>query len=720
MTLARRKNWSDPDEFLRSPWFYPYGVFVFFLIANGLLSYFSLGVIPRLWIFLVGILLPMAAVLAHFSSKKSLRDLPAPLRGGKDDLPFSWTVVLAVLVLTVLFRLYRLDSLSAWPRVDEGTGAYLLLDNLRHWKWTLSLGNDGAPPLYYWGLAGFFKWFGVSLTSLWVFPALVSLLTLPLTYGVARNRFSPFFSAWIAFFLASSFWAAYGARFSESPVLLIPVECLSFGMLSRFLSARTDREKFWAGLGLGIVVGIGFYVYFPFAMVAAAVCFGLMPDLGKKSSGSWKARLAFLLILGVVLLPLALSLLRGRSGGYYLSWIGGAEGGALWRQAVLSLSYLSGIFWGTIVEGDYGPVWGGFFNPIESTFFFMGLIELFRRRQLRSSQWLGIALLLTLVPGVVTHSVEFFRIIGFLPLGIWVIAWGACVPFPWKGLSRPFLFSLLVLSAALNGWHLFRKYPEAWAAPGARWAVNIKSIEYYGAYQVLRDLAAREGPGAVLEEFQPDNYDRSLTIAIYSFNTAENPAYGFADSKWVAVLTNVHYGPFLLKRFPRSRVFPLPHEPSVQYGGDVLWVVPVDSSDRAVLGKWFEADQALKRASRDMVERRFRGSRDRILADLAACLDLMRDDPFLWTLYWDKRHVQEDLQAAYGDVPMDRIYGQSLFCLRQALAKGYPAAHLYNELGTFLELGGDWKGAAVAFRAALRAPPTRCPPGTISRGWNRT
>ena len=96
--------------------------------------------------------------------------------------------------------------------------------------------------------------------------------------------------------------------------------------------------------------------------------------------------------------------------------------------------------------------------------------------------------------------------------------------------------------------------------------------------------------------------------------------------------------------------------------------------------------------------------RDEILDALRPLESHAGQDPFLASCYWEKIHVQYNLQAAYGDATLQSIYAGSLGAVQQAIRQGYPAAHLYNELGVLLELGQRPTEAREAYLKATQAP----------------
>jgi tetratricopeptide (TPR) repeat protein len=74
---------------------------------------------------------------------------------------------------------------------------------------------------------------------------------------------------------------------------------------------------------------------------------------------------------------------------------------------------------------------------------------------------------------------------------------------------------------------------------------------------------------------------------------------------------------------------------------------------------------------------------------------LFQTNPWLQSIYWEKKALLDSMESRLPDVVED---------LQKALKKGYPAAHLYDEEGLFLEWTGQREKAKVFFEQALRLP----------------
>jgi len=113
------------------------------------------------------------------------------------------------------------------------------------------------------------------------------------------------------------------------------------------------------------------------------------------------------------------------------------------------------------------------------------------------------------------------------------------------------------------------------------------------------------------------------------------------------------------------------------------------------LKRWLQADDALHSLVALVLDNRDQRPREPVLKKLFELYPLMKGDRFLQAWFWEK--VAEN---RYGD----RDYEGQVDALRRALAEGYPAAHLYNDLGALWLRRSHWKDSRAAFLKAVQSP----------------
>ncbi len=690
-----------------SPWVF-FGVF---LCANTMLSYFPFSLEAKLWIGFFGILLPFLWALwrplkrqaGPFFQKEFLPPLPA----------WVWALLGACVVF---LRFYQLTTLSVWPHYDEGVYGYYALQLDKQWSWRLFYGDSCAPPLYVWLLSLFFKIFGVSLTTLWALPALISVAVVPASYAAARRFFSGSFSFLCACLMAFSFWPLFLGRFSFMTGLVLLGECAVLCLLGWFLRAPSLLSKKKAAAALGLMMGLGFLIHIHWPVIVAAVLGTLLADL--KISGKASQQVAFFWMVPLLALSLPLLVLEWTQGyGAYLAYLAPFHlTHSLGNQWNVSRAYLSSLFWGADPAfHTYQPVWGGFLNPLLDSFFFVGLLELLRGEKSPISLWLLVAFVVFLLPGLLTSEPEFFRMVPLIPVLLVVTALGGCRLAAGLCPPRAALGAALCLavSIGLDGFHLFGAYHRLWDSSGA-WRGYAKSMERYRAYELLEQWAREKGPGLIFSDFVPGLPDQTLKVATYSFNAAQNPSLDPQKARWAAVLANANEQPFLARRFPDGKYAWLSKGEGIPDGGYMLWVMPLEASRDPVLELWRKADSALG----PFLDEAISYYPDKSLAEIRWVLeDVSADfqaDPFLASCFWEKE--AEMLFKEYSSVPDPQTLGRAEKALQEALRQGYPSAHLFLRLGVFYLLSGDPVQARRAFEEALGAPGNRTDAASYLKG----
>ena len=683
----QRNDFIQALPFFRNPFFY----FFLFLLMNILLSCPGVPVIWKLWIGSLGIGLPL--VLAFFAMEKETGGKsPILLNGDPVFIPAAAWLVLAFLAIGT--RFYRLSDLSSWPTRDDGNYAFAAMELNRNTSLPFFYGIGEHPPFFLHLLAVFMKWSEPSVYTAWLFPTLISLLTVPLGYWAVRSFSSKAFSFVYALLLASSFWPVLLGRFCVAWVLALFWEFMALGTLVRFFKASSlPKRRLWAVV-LGAVMAFGFYIswvlwlFVTVAMTLAAA--GIFLSRGKRDG---KEIFFFLLTATVVFIPFTVeALVQGIGRHAHEVWLGNSFDGL--HQLLLCGRYLAGFFWfGDSAGYNYGPVEGGFLNPLLSTFFFAGIVWLSRLRHLPTVKWMGLAGLLFLVPGFLTHDVEMQRLMLVLPLLLLIMVMGLL----WvlSGLTQRWMaLSLALLLGFSAGWDFYRLVVPLREALNPPWhSQTLKSEESFNAYGILKEKADKDGPGWLFLDYVPVPLDQTLLLATYPFNAAYNPKLESVEPRWMAFLANVNYGPFLEKRFPDGQWHILGSSLMPWDGELMLGVVPLTPQSRGTAEAWMKAQPIFHGATVGIVRQSEGKSREGVLEDFFKGYPLVQGDPFLESAFWE---------IAYFNHSADKRFQDSFSDLTRILRDGYPAAHIFNELGTLLWFKKDYPDARKAFLRAAR------------------
>lgn len=651
-----------------------------FTLVNALLAFAPLPFPWKAVLAFIGIGIPLAVLLGR---RKDLAVQPL----WQEELfssPPVWVLFLFILA-AACFRFIHLTTLSLWPLTDEAKSAYFAMQLASQGWGSARLLYDFSqlPPLYIWLEGLFFKCSGVSLFSLWCFPAILSLAVVPVFYGAARSYFSKSFALFLAGLMAFGFWPLYVGRFSHQGGLLLLWECLVFWLAGKLETFNSS------GFLLGLLAGAGFYTFTSWPSVALVLTLWVL-------FFHWRAFLSFLAGMFLIYLPLGMAWLQRGYGGY-IHYVGRFHSGGAWgSQILMGFWDLCAFFWKSCVPENlfaYKPFWGGYLNPLWGACLFLGILIFLRQASGTQIKFWSFAVLLFYLPGFLTGGVEMFRILPILPPLLAGVALGlssllSSLKRSWRW---PVLGLFLLLSLGMDGYHLLGAYAGVWTHPKDNW-FGSKSLDRLRAYGILEDLHKKAGPGWVLSELVPDLYDQSLSIATYEFNVGENPKLDPAQAQWAALLINCNYEPFLSKDFPQARWIRLTPDMGWPDGGLMLGLIPLPCSNPALLERLIQANQASHGLVPFVFDNRDYLSRQPVVEKLGSFYPLFKGDPFLESCFWEK--IADN---AYGD----RDYEAQVAALRQAVEKGCPTAHLYNNLGALYFRHGRFKEARGAFGKAL-------------------
>ena len=676
---------SSIPRFFSNPW----GFFLVFTVTNAVLAYTTISLTAKLWWGLAGLVLPMVWIFRS-SSPAPRGEKPLYLRECFADIP-RWVWV-TVILLSLVPRFYRLTDLSRWPFPDDGFSAFCALELCQKWSWRFFYLFSQEPPLFFWALAVFFKLFSPSLFSLWLFPALLSAVTLGISALTFRNLFSKSFSLFCLFLVGFSFWPWFNGRFCLPETAAPLWEALVFLLLSALFAAGASRQA-WIGRALGLAVGIGFFVFRGWLVVAAAAVLAVY-FYQRGLPAKMKSAKPF---YGALFLPVVFFIVVSihEKNGQYIGKLWALAPGMDWiRQCACFYSDIEAVFWGFDWRLLYGPVWGGLLNPLLGSFFLIGLAECWRFRSEPYIRWGLFSLAFFLSPIVAARGYDTYRIIPLLLLLVFVMAAGVqALLFQTPRKIRVWLAVFILLtSSALDYYHLFGKFHEIWGTPGPQWG-GQKSLALSRAFDILDATRRERGPGAVLSELRTHVVDQTLTVAAYPFDACRNPAIGFDRAQWAAVILDAGYKPFLAARFPAGKWYWL--DEKKPYGGWMLGVIPIEKGNKARLEKWFHANQGLQPATSLAVNALLGKSQGDILKSLSRAEGAMEGDRFLQTCYWEK---------VYTHRMIDQDVAGGLAALEEGMAKGYPIAEFYNEEGALWVRQGRFADARMAFQKAVRSP----------------
>lgn len=599
--------------------------------------------------------------------------------------------------LCVCLRFYKLETLFAWPNGDEGWNGFSALGLAHHWNWNFFYTTGEAPPLIVWSTAVMFKMGFPPFLCLWFFPAIASCFTVVTGYFAARQYFNRSFSLLAASLLAFSYWPLLSGRICHQGIWMPLWVCSCFFLLGRFLkyspasSAKTDAVM------LGFVSGLGVLTFTPWPAVVLFIVIAVFRQTlicGKKD---WKAFFLFTGFLFVSFIPFLAAFLAEKPG-QHASSVAAWSGWFPWQHQIpVVLHYFTCLFWGDFDDAAaYTPTWWGFLNPVLSSFFFMGIMEMLPLRKTHRFKWFFLLFLFFLLPGLLTMNLEAFRIIPVMPLLILMAALGLfsfLSPLPTAG-RIPVLVVILLVSGSMDFLELAAPFQDPASHPGL-FARNGRSLQRHEAYQALLQESREKGPGLILTDFDPDEpNDTTLSVMTYPFNAALNPGLDPSVAQWAALFVNVNYRPYLEARLPGCRWDWLGQGLPIKDGGYMLGLIPLTAETRPVIGQWLQV-HGLFHENNLFWYSQTRVDWDSVFQSLQKAEPLVQQDPFLFTVYWEK-------SAAYYYKKVD--FRNCLQAYTQAINKGYPTAGLCYDLGDLLLALKDTQDAVPVLQLARRAP----------------
>lgn len=680
------------------PWTY----FLVFCAMNAFIAYGPGSLLVKLAAVLLGVALPFFLYLRSSPRKED----PAAGWGSPGPETPLW-VFLLFLILGLLLRIATGETLSHWPIWDDAVSGYFAIQRMDHWDWELWYHGERVPALSIWLQGLFFRVLPPSLFSLWLFPALESSLALLLSYWACRQYASRPFAFLFTCLLAVGFWPVYFSHFSVPPQIGLVWEPLVIGLLGWYRKGGSGRQQVMTAFLFGALLAGGCFTWF-FAPVLIlfllAAFFSARPPTD--APRAW-VFLGFLLGFSIPAALLGPGMLENFRQGHIHDYSPLSGPSTPWERLKVPIDYVTSLLWGPW-NGRYfcfGPLWGGFLNPILGALSLLGLAE-WRHPGLRKPLgWVLAGSFLCLLPGLVSGNLEMFRIGLALPFAFFWAALGA------TRLARtsrrwPLLALCLALgSFFLDLYHLAGPYRQ-WAVPRADNAF-FKSPERYRSFPILEEQARERGPGLILTQFVPNVSDQSLLVAAFPFNAAVNHHLDPSRSQWMAVLVAEYQKKYLEREFPGFRWHPLSDGLGRYDQSLYLGILPLTEGASRTFEPWRRLDSQLL------------GLYPRIPYGLAApdyaplesgLLPLHREylkDPFLEAclrekiayLEFSSGHFQEFLRLA-----------------QPILKSGWACGLMYRRAGAAAWTLGSKDKAAGYFKEAGRLNPLDKPPKGLLDG----
>jgi hypothetical protein len=657
-------NWATDQKIISRSYSWLY--FLVFLSSLSLLSYFQLSIETQLWVGFLGLILPLGIgiVFSLQNRKKSnFIDLSLP-----EGFPQPFWLTALFLALFIFVRFYRLTTVPFWPISDESVFSTLAFDLTKKWDWTLLRTDGQMEPLLLWLLSFWFKIMDPSILSLRLFTVFISIASSLAAYFAARQFLNKSLSFLFACLFSFSFWEI-GLSRQCTPNDLTPFfELISFFFLALYWRAKNTSRWFWIVV-LSVWAGLGFYVYINWAVVWLFILVGLLMTGVKKE----KLKItAFVLITAGLTMSLVFARMSPHSASYAKHFLENLSFFSSLTQ------YGRGLFWDGTNNNPLGPAWGGYFDSVSGALILTGGLYALQKLFSKTLLILSLGMGLTLLPGILTNTLELQRVTPALPFFMVLAVLG--MKSLWENSVKSFRITspsvILLLITALNTYQLFGPYNDVrQAPPGRHW----RSTLYFNAYRILENLSTQSGPIYIFNEWNGDYFDKTLDLACYPFNAAQNADLIPKIPTWVAFLTNADYEPFLKKEFPHLQTRPLDNPTSPNDSTHLLrlFLMPVSDIPQETLNSWLSADQECRQIALAILNKNSSIPWSPFEKDYSRLAVQYKKDPFLTSVLWER---------AASFLLIDGNYQTASLDFQQAIHHGYPAPHLLHnwKLAVFL------------------------------------
>jgi uncharacterized membrane protein YbaN (DUF454 family) len=557
------------------------------------------------------------------------------------------------------------------------------------WSHKLLFTEGQNEPLFFWGLALFFKVFEPSIFSMRLYTTLISLATVGAGYWAARQYFSKqivFFATWL---LALGFWPFTLDKLCMWVDSLPLMECLALGCMGLLINSSDVRAKWKAIILLGLVTGVGFYSFTSWPLMALMISATVFHSCFFKNPREPNIFFLFGVISFVLVIPLLITRLSPNG----LAHVHGEFRPDQFFNS--GLKYLITLFWYGFKSAPYGPDWGGLLNPILGGLVFLGTMELFQFRKAHWVRWVGSAFFVFLLSGALTIAIENHHIVLDLVVLVVPAAFGLQCLFrktvaQWQWIIIPML---LLASFAVDAYHFTGPYldPKVLAKNNVHWRSSMAQE----AYELVKSESKSQGPLLILSQFTTNYEEQTFKVAVFPFDACQNPKFKNTTLNTIACFTDPYYAPFLRNRFPQAKLFILvPKDDSTQ-PKRLLAFISIDDQNRAELEKWVKAEKIFQDTTSEWLQRTGSDSEEKVRNILTQSYLEISGDPFLESVYWSK------MDLSYW---IDQNIPKRLECQEQNLKKGYPTAALYCDLGVTLLNLKRLDESRGAFMKAVKAP----------------
>lgn len=679
-----------------NPWIY----FFLFLAVDCYLSYAPSNSTEKFLMVFVGILAPELIII--FSKPDINKSEDNVFRQEQFNGTMRGVWIFFGLLLMGL-RFWKLTTLFQWPTGDEAAIGMLAIKLSRQWDWHFFHGFAQVPFLWHWCCVFTYQATHSSKLSLWLLPAVISALLIPLTYWGSRCFCGNSFSIILTGLMATGFWPMYLGR-AGFPIFVVLWELVVLYFLLVFREQIKNNSGLMAAGLLGLATGLG-----PITATSwMAVGFAIVIFVAHSSFRDKKYShfIIFLIFMTISLFPFLTAVLKEGYGSHIQAIV-------FWNGGFDVISFVTRFFdywmilWGTVNQPvSYIPPLGGFLNPILASLFFLGLIEITFRFS-KSYLFLFLAFLaLCLSPGFMSWSLETFRVLTILPLLYFSTALGLRGLLKTVSPTKAFWVTVIMLGFSFfaDFYRLVIPYGRIDQRPAA-FEDTGRSYEKYCAGRILENVRVHYGPGLIYTDWAASAADETLAFATYPYNCAWNPDIADVNPRWGAIFTNSHFQPFLSKRFPQAKWTLIPAVDTGDQGSHVLGIIPITPETLSIFRSWKGTYEFCMETNLRFLDKANGKSNEDILEEMIRFYGRVPNDSFLQSVYLEKFMDAYERQKVLYKGRTQCDYNSYKALLNSSLKKGCPDTMVFAYAGRLLMQEGRLTKARKVVGESLRLDP---------------
>jgi 4-amino-4-deoxy-L-arabinose transferase-like glycosyltransferase len=404
----------------------------------------------------------------------------------------SMWLMIVVLLIAALFRFFAIDSAPPGWRDDELIEFGMDQRIVQGWRPLFISEAEGHEPVYHYLHAGTIVLFGENIIGYKWLPFAFGLLTIALTFALARRMFDARVGLLAAALMAVSFWPIMYSRLGIRHIGLLPWMLGAFYLLYPSLTAKSAegaekrKIKYLRVLGGGICLAAGLMTYFAGRAVPIILIGFLIYLLLFNRSilrRVWLPIGAAIAIGGLIALPMFIQIAQTPGSEKRTEVVGGPlielSKGNLKPAIETTLGTLGMFTFAGDPESLYNVSGRPVFDWITGIFFYLGvLLSLMRLKRVENGfalAWLVIGLapaFVSLPAGSFSHTIAALPVV-FVFIGV-----GVCeaTSFVAKliarmrecetariSLSRYLAIALSVVLVGMGSWLTIRDYFGTWA-----------------------------------------------------------------------------------------------------------------------------------------------------------------------------------------------------------------------------------------------------------------